>query len=380
MKKRILFLLVAVVALLVTLTSCENLLEDVWPSFDPPGFNEEKEETVFPSVGLSYEFVTDEVTGEQYYMVVGRGSCTDEHIILPERYKTFPITHIADGAFMNDTALTGITLTNNIKWIGSLAFAGTSITKLDIPDSVEMVMSDIIAKAPVKEITVGKNCVLATMALARSTALETIVVHEENENYVVVDGVLYGFQEYEDGSVEAILLQYPTGSAAKSFAIPEEVNIVDWFAFSYANNLEEITIPGDTVLNMPFFWCDNLKVIYYQVDFDGLITLENVNNTATLPNALNSLTDWYIKEMDKEGIKHDMVLDDFNICFNDVVMTNDEFLAAFEAFRDELMGGETNEPEVNEPEVNEPEVNEPEVNEPEEDESEGAGTENNGEE
>ena len=370
MKKRILFLLVAVVALLVTLTSCENLLEDVWPSFDPPGFNEEKEEKVFPSVGLEYELMTNSVTGEQYYMVVGRGSCTDANIILPEKYKTIPITHIGSGAFMNDTALTGITLTENIKWIGDLAFAGTSITKFEIPDSVETVLSDAIAKAPVKEIIIGKNCVLSTMALARSTALETIVVHEENENYVVVDGVLYGFQAYEDGTVERVLLQYPTGSEAKSFVIPEDVNTVDWFAFSYANNLEEITIPGDTVLNMPFFWCDNLKVIYYQVDFDGLITVENVNNTLTLPSALNSLTDCFIKEMDAAGIKHDIVLDDFNICFNDVVMTNDEFLAAFEAFREELMGDTTNEPEVNEPEENVPEV----------DENEGTGTENNGEE
>ena len=115
MKKRLVLLLVVVVALVVTLTSCENWLDLIWPSFNPPGVNEEKEEAVFPSVGLEYELVVDEATGEKYYMVVGRGTCTDENVIIPNKYLTIPITHIGDGAFLNDTTLTGITLTDNIK-------------------------------------------------------------------------------------------------------------------------------------------------------------------------------------------------------------------------------------------------------------------------
>ena len=254
MKKRILFLLVAVIALIVTLTSCENWLEAAWPSFDPPGFNEEKEETVFPSVGLSYEFVTDEVTGEQYYMVVGRGSCTDEHIILPERYKTFPITHIADGAFMNDTALTGITLTNNIKWISSLAFAGTSITSFYVPSSVSTLGQGVFLNCKkLKTVTFRANSLVEALpALAFDGAENLTTVRFENGSSLksVQAKAFYGLSslqtvDFGDAEIENIdNYAFMFCEKLRSIKIPENTTNIGRFAFFGCKSLTEITLPA----------------------------------------------------------------------------------------------------------------------------------------
>lgn len=65
--------------------------------------------------------------------------------------------------------------------------------------------------------------------------LKEIIVEEGNENFKVVDGVLYS----ADGS---ILLAYPAGKTEQSFTVPKSVKKIYEGAFCGSKNLEEILV------------------------------------------------------------------------------------------------------------------------------------------
>ena len=270
MKKHLFLMLVLALALTLMLSSCEHLLEPVWPSFDAPGFKDDNgEEEVFPSAGLAYELNTNATTGEQYYVVTGRGTCTDEHIIIPSTYKGVAVTQIKDQAFLNDTNLKAINLPEGLQKIGYIAFAGTSLKELIIPDSVTEISSMIFAFSPVEKLVIGSGLKCygdGNNPFACSTALKEIVVSKDNPYYYVENGVLYAELE----RTGKILIQYPTASEKKSFVVPDDVNIIAYFAFSCADSLEEITVPSNTITMMCFYWCDSLAKVNFDVVLDDV--------------------------------------------------------------------------------------------------------------
>ncbi len=382
MKKNLILALALIIVSIVMLTSCDGLLVPIWPTFDPPGYNPEGLQSETASVGLEYELITNADTGESYYKVVGRGTCTDEHIIIPRQHEGIDVTAIGSGAFMNDISLIGITFSNRITHIYDKSFVGTSITKFEIPDSVVYVGSEIFAKSPVKELIIGKNC-KATYGgeFSGSAVLETITVDKKNENFEIVDGVLYSLTKKENGDVLRVLVQYPAAKPETSFTVPENVAGIGTLAFAYTKNLEEITIPADVEMLLPFVCCDSLKSVRYQVNLADMFNEEEGLNNSVLSSAVINLTSFFLDEFADPTQDNELTMSHFSIEFNDETMTNDEFLELFYEFRDYLMsdeGSEGNEPDTNEPEGNEPEGNEPDTNEPDTNEPEETQPDNNG--
>lgn len=67
----------------------------------------------------------DYVSGdEDYYVVTGVGTCTDEYIVVPSTYNGVAVKAVGDQAFTskNSPNVKGITLPNSVEAVGSLAF------------------------------------------------------------------------------------------------------------------------------------------------------------------------------------------------------------------------------------------------------------------
>ena len=287
-------LLIVALALAMMFTSCAELLDPIWPSFNPPEFTtpttdkEEEEKPLVPAVGLEYVLLTDS-DGAEYYAVAGRGTCEDEHILIPDEHEGKPIREIADEAFLNDTSLKAIHFSKSITKIGNLAFAGSALTELVIPDNVTEVGGMVIAFAPVERLVIGNGMTaenLINLPFACSTALKEIVVSDDNTACYVEDGVLYANAEESEGSFLKVLIQYPTASEETSFTVPSDVYGIWSFAFSCANNLEEITIPSTVIPYQCFFWSDSLTKINFN------IVLDDVLDTNTF---LYTFTDYFVK-------------------------------------------------------------------------------------
>ena len=96
----------------------------VWGAMSP--------EEPITSTGLAYTPSSDGT----YYSVIGIGTCTDSHIIIPSMYNDKPVKSIAKDAFSKAT-IQSITIPNSVTIIGISAFANCSkLESVVIPNSV----------------------------------------------------------------------------------------------------------------------------------------------------------------------------------------------------------------------------------------------------
>jgi hypothetical protein len=94
--------------------------------------------SIFYSQGLEYREVPN---GDTFgYAVVGIGSCTDTHIVIPHEYNGMPVIEIAPGAFLNCEALIGVTIPETVTTIQHDAFSTCNELRLvEIPKSVKWI-------------------------------------------------------------------------------------------------------------------------------------------------------------------------------------------------------------------------------------------------
>ena len=85
---------------------------------------------------------------ESHVEITGCEEGTTE-IVIPSEIDGLPVFGIAPHAFMNDTALTKVTLPDGLQEIGTRAFAGTSIRLLEVPDSVSYIGTCAFAESAV---------------------------------------------------------------------------------------------------------------------------------------------------------------------------------------------------------------------------------------
>ncbi len=87
------------------------------------------------SEGLSY-LISDDGT---YYNVVGIGTCTDAHIVIPPIRNRLPVRGIAESAFRYST-ITTLVITDGVKYIGEQAFRGSyGLASVTLGKSVESI-------------------------------------------------------------------------------------------------------------------------------------------------------------------------------------------------------------------------------------------------
>ena len=194
------------------------------------------------------------------------------------------VVSIDDGAFQSCMNLTDIYIPNSVKNIGSGSFQGCeSLQRMEIPDGVTNIgdgafnicssLTEIIIPKTVTSIGEG--------AFLSCVGLKQIDVEEGNQQYTSVAGVLFDKEK-------TVLIQYPTSKPEVSYAIPNGITKIEYYAFFYCENLDSISIPSSVLYidEGAFLDCKNIKDIYYsgiEVQWEN-ICIEKHNESITNAN------------------------------------------------------------------------------------------------
>lgn len=158
---------------------------------------------------------------------------------------------------------TEFSIPEGVTTINSMSFYFSSkLTKINIPESVTTINARAFYKCeklttlniPSKVTTLGDGFISGCKVLTNLT------VAEENQNFKVVDGVVFT-QDM------ATLKMYPTALTATKYTIPSEVKSVAAYAFSWNTNIQEIKFPEDSQVKSfgadVFYQCTGLKSIEF---------------------------------------------------------------------------------------------------------------------
>ncbi len=132
------------------------------------------------------------------------------------------VTSIGDGAFCVGTYMSHITIPNSVTNIGADAFFNCgSLTNITIPASVASIGS---------------------RAFNECFDLTALNVDTNNVDYCSVDGVLFNKDQ-------TLLLQYPIGSNATNYVVPDSVTSIGFGAFTQSHELTRVLL-DDNLTNI----------------------------------------------------------------------------------------------------------------------------------
>jgi len=169
------------------------------------------------------------------------------------------VANIGDHAFENCLNLTNASLGDGVGRIGNGAFYScTRLAAVTIPDSVTNIEALAFYNcSELPAVTIGRGVVsIGGGALGDCAGLSAINVDALNTNFASAGGVLFNRNQ-------TMLIQYPAGNAAASYAVPDSVGAIGDEAFYNCGNLTNVTI-GRGVTNIgkaPFCNCGQLRGI-----------------------------------------------------------------------------------------------------------------------
>lgn len=196
------------------------------------------------------------------------------------------ITGIGDNAFWNDAdGITELTLPNTLKYIGTNAFQcngenGNRFGELVLPEGLERIEYHAFYNCGLTKVTIPSTMQEFDAASFEKNPIEAYAVAEGNPEFATDEyGVLFQLWYDEDDQGNRIdgtgkfgvLAAYPSGLSMTSYTVPDTVGDIQWWAFSYANNL--------TTLNLNNAWgyndhsincCDNLTSLVLPENIDWM--------------------------------------------------------------------------------------------------------------
>ena len=216
-----------------------------------------------------------------------------EHVVIPGIIDGYPVHEIADRCFDYDTSIASIYMSNNIKSIGSYAFAGcvnlsylrlpnqlesigalafqdcSSLTNVSLPDS----LTDLGAQAfqdcsSLTSVTLPQS--LPNLGFALFSGCTGLTSIELPDNITEISDSLFNYcnslsQIDIPSTVTSIGNNSFSGcSMLKEITIPNSVLSIGQNAFKGCSGLTEINLPEgiDTLQYYAFRGCTNLQTIY----------------------------------------------------------------------------------------------------------------------
>lgn len=237
-----------------------------------------------------------------YYIVSGRGSATDSHIIVPSRYKGLPVREIGADAFYGNQVLSTITLPDTITHIRSHAFANSGLTEFDMPDSVIYVAEYAFSNCHrLKTLTlsnqltkINSSSFLACYALERIVIPKSVTTFESgafgsctNLQSLTVEKGNPVYHSSGNCIIETASKTLIQGISTSQIPSDGSVTTIDSLAFYNTEHLTSITIPeGITSIKLQAFdYCANLTSVYLPLSLTEVGSWGFTNN--------ESLTDVY---------------------------------------------------------------------------------------
>ena len=154
------------------------------------------------------------------------------------------LTYLGDAAFSECTSLTSATLPEGLDTIPQYLFSSChSLASITIPESVVAIEeSAFYGCDSLQTVYIPKNVeIIGDGAFSYCHGLENIELDPNNARFKIVDGVLFN-------PSKTILMLYPAGRRASSYAIPSSVDTIANQSFAGANYLTEVVIPNSVTL------------------------------------------------------------------------------------------------------------------------------------
>jgi len=166
---------------------------------------------------------------------------------------------IGDSAFYACDNLANVVIPNSVISIGDSAFCSCdNLANVVIPDSVISIGDSAFSYcASLDSMIIGDSVeTIGELAFYECDNLTSFEVKSCNSYYSSQDSVLFNKDK-------TMLIQYPTGKIATTYAIPDSVTFIGNYAFYCCNNLTNVEI-GDsieTIGDRAFYRCTNLTSI-----------------------------------------------------------------------------------------------------------------------
>ena len=155
-----------------------------------------------------------------------------ETVVIPST-----VTEIGARAFTDCSSLQQIVIPESVTTIGGWAFAGTPMTTISLPGSVNRIVSN----------TGGNyNSTSVYYSAFTSSNLCEISVDSSNEHFTSIDGVLFS----KDGTE---LVCYPSGRDTKEYSVPSSVIKIGEAAFRGAEKIEKVILNNAVTLGADSF-------------------------------------------------------------------------------------------------------------------------------
>lgn len=189
---------------------------------------------------------------------------------IPASFSGCPVTVIAGNAFAYNDTVTEVILPETLTTISGNAFFDCDALKsIDIPDGVVKISSNAFKSCDSLEyVNIGSGLSsFGSYVFFESTAIKSFNVDSENPYYSSDEnGVLYTKDKTK-------IVNYPVGSEAESFIVPEGVTVIGKEAFYACQNLKKVTFSSTvtTVDEHAFMTSYSLEKVVLN---DGLTTIE----------------------------------------------------------------------------------------------------------
>jgi len=210
------------------------------------------------------------------------------------------ITEISYSMFNNCQSLKNITIPSGVTSINESAFCScTALEYIDIPNGVTKIGESAFSYCTsLADITIPKSVVnIGRWAFERCDRIEKVTVSKDNENYCMIDGILY------DKPTTSIVLV--PSNVSGHITIPEGVTYIPDSAFEDCVELISIMVP-DSVTNIgysAFAGCTNLKSITLPNSIERIeeSTFMNCSNLLNIiiPNSVTSIGRYAFLACDK---------------------------------------------------------------------------------
>ncbi|MBO4866362.1 MAG: leucine-rich repeat protein [Ruminococcus sp.] len=219
------------------------------------------------------------------------------------------VTEIKDYAFEHCENLESVTLSKNLKCIGSNAFFGCELlNSIVIPDSVTEIKDHAFANCVnLESVTLSKNLKYMHIAFAGCSKINSIVIPDGTKS--IVEYAFVGLDNLETidipDSVEYIgEFAFLSCTNLKSITLPEGLKQIDIGAFMLCESLESIVIPDsvESIDDVAFNSCKSLEnvVIPDSVKTIGGYAFSECHNlkSVTIPASVTEIGENVFSEYD----------------------------------------------------------------------------------
>ena len=238
------------------------------------------------------------------YSVRIADNITIENLYIPSYHNNKQVTEIATNGF-DFCKISNVYLPNTIKTIGYEAFYSCDIKNITLPKSLETIGYEAFSSCDFTTINIPKSVTsISNNAFVSCFYLQEIIVEQNNEKYISIDGILY------DINIQNLIC-YPQSKKDKDYIIPNTVQSLNSYSIWGQKYIENLTLGLNSRVTDGYilYGMNNLKNIFvnsnnkYHKSVDGILFDYGMTEIIRYPQK-NVITNYIVPNTVKTISKH----------------------------------------------------------------------------